>query len=124
MSRGKVPKKPEAARPRRVPVVVMLDAAQEVVLTGDFTGWALDRVRLEKGEGNQWRTELVLAPGEYQYRAPGRRGLAGRSGLHTAHPQRLRNPEQRPGRRMRMSAPPDEHKLISDSPSLHSARLS
>lgn len=68
MSRSKLPKKPEVARPRRVPVVVTLEAAQEVVLTGDFTEWALDRVRLEKGEGSQWRTELVLLPGRYEYR--------------------------------------------------------
>lgn len=68
MSRGKFAKKSEVARPKRVPVVVALEAAREVVLTGDFTGWALDRVRLEKSVGNQWRTELVLPPGEYQYR--------------------------------------------------------
>ena len=68
MSRSKLPKKSEVVRPRSVPVVVTLEAAREVILTGDFTEWALDRVRLEKGEGNQWRTELLLPPGEYQYR--------------------------------------------------------
>ncbi len=68
MSRSKLPRKSGVDRPRRVPVVVRIEGAQEVVLTGDFTQWALDRVRLEKGEGNQWCTELVLPPGEYQYR--------------------------------------------------------
>lgn len=68
MVRGKDAGNPGKARGKRVPVVVTVEGAQEVVLTGDFTGWALDQVRLKKGQGNQWSTELVLPPGEYQYR--------------------------------------------------------
>lgn len=68
MSRANRMNKPEKARGKRVPVVVSVEPAREVVLTGEFTDWALDRVRLEKGTGNLWSTELMLPPGKYQYR--------------------------------------------------------
>ena len=42
--------------------------AREVVLTGDFTGWAKDKVRLSKAANGVWTADLDLAPGEYQYR--------------------------------------------------------
>ena len=68
MSRGRSRAKPEEVQARRVPVTVTVEQAMEVVLTGEFTGWALDRVRLEKGEGGAWRTELLLLPGRYECR--------------------------------------------------------
>lgn len=68
MSPAKGSAKTGKVRERRVPVTVTVEQAREVVLTGDFTRWALDRVRLEKGEGDVWRTELLLLPGRYEYR--------------------------------------------------------
>jgi hypothetical protein len=53
---------------KRVPIVVKLDGAREVVLTGDFTGWAKDKVRLFPSGPGEWGAHLELPPGEYQYR--------------------------------------------------------
>lgn len=53
---------------RRVPVTVKAQGAREVVLTGDFTGWAIDKVRLAPVKEGEWLGQLELAPGEYQYR--------------------------------------------------------
>jgi hypothetical protein len=53
---------------KRVPIVVRLDGAREVVLTGDFTGWAKDEIRLFPSAPGEWGAQLQLSPGEYQYR--------------------------------------------------------
>jgi hypothetical protein len=59
---------PAAPALRRVPLRVRAEGAKEVVLTGDFTQWAKDKVRLTPAAGGEWTTSLELAPGEYQYR--------------------------------------------------------
>ncbi len=53
---------------KKVAFLVRLDGAKEVILTGDFTGWAKDQVRLAPSAPGQWQGELRLEPGEYQYR--------------------------------------------------------
>jgi len=53
---------------KKVPLKVKADGAREVVLTGDFTQWAKDKVRLTPTAGGEWITVLELAPGKYQYR--------------------------------------------------------
>jgi len=53
---------------RRVPVVVEAPGAREVILTGDFTGWSREGVRLRRSAAGQWGIVLKLAPGEYAYR--------------------------------------------------------
>ena len=53
---------------KKVPLKVRAVGAKEVVLTGDFTQWAKDQVRLTPTTGGEWITVLELAPGEYQYR--------------------------------------------------------
>ena len=53
---------------KRVPYVVKVDGAREVVLTGEFTGWAKDKVRLSPAGPGEWGAHLELPPGEYQYR--------------------------------------------------------
>lgn len=53
---------------KKVPLKVRMDGAREVVLTGDFTQWARDRVRLTPTAAGEWITVLELAPGNYQYR--------------------------------------------------------
>ena len=55
-------------RSKKVSLKVRLDGARDVVLTGDFTGWAKDQVRLEKASDGVWSGSVELAPGEYQYR--------------------------------------------------------
>ena len=53
---------------KKVPLKVKAEGAKEVVLTGDFTQWAKDKVRLTPTAGGEWITVLELAPGDYQYR--------------------------------------------------------
>ena len=53
---------------RRVPFRTRIDGAEEVAVTGDFTGWSGDGIRLEKDTDGEWKTTLKLAPGDYQYR--------------------------------------------------------
>jgi hypothetical protein len=53
---------------KKVPHNIKADGAREVVLTGDFTQWAKDQIRLTPTAGGEWITVLELAPGEYQYR--------------------------------------------------------
>ena len=53
---------------KKVSFAVKLPGAREVVLTGDFTAWARDRVRLAPAPNSEWTTTLELKPGEYQYR--------------------------------------------------------
>jgi hypothetical protein len=62
--------KPVPAAPalKQIPLRVRAEGAKEVVLTGDFTQWAKDKVRLTPAAGGEWITSLELAPGEYQYR--------------------------------------------------------
>lgn len=42
--------------------------AKEVIVTGDFTGWTKEGVRLVHRGSGQWETTLQLAPGHYEYR--------------------------------------------------------
>lgn len=66
--------KPEGTRQTRKPVrkqvalKIRVGDAREVVLTGDFTEWAKDRIRLTKAADGDWIGTVELAPGEYQYR--------------------------------------------------------
>lgn len=53
---------------KRVPFVVRGIEAKEVSVTGDFTGWSEDGIRLAKGTNGDWQTTLALDPGQYQYR--------------------------------------------------------
>src|SRR5947207_6712727 len=42
--------------------------AREVLLAGEFTDWDQRPVRLKKGKDGTWKTNVLLAPGEHQYR--------------------------------------------------------
>ena len=73
-------KKPTAARPRkppavsrpagkkRVTLVAPIAGAQEVLATGDFTGWSAEGVRLKRRRDGQWSATVQLSPGSYEYR--------------------------------------------------------
>lgn len=59
---------PRNRRTRSVPFVARLPRAQDVRVSGDFTGWTRAGVPLwDEGDGS-WRTMLPLDPGVYQYR--------------------------------------------------------
>ena len=53
---------------RRVPFMTKVEGAKEVVLTGEFTEWAKDRIRLHSMGDGEWNAMLELPPGEYRYR--------------------------------------------------------
>lgn len=53
---------------KKIPLRIRAEGAKEVILTGDFTQWARDKVRLSPAASGEWITVLDLAPGEYQYR--------------------------------------------------------
>jgi 1,4-alpha-glucan branching enzyme len=59
--------KPSPATIRGVAFIVRAKGASEVVLTGDFTQWTQEGIRLRKGASDEWRAVLSLEPGEYQY---------------------------------------------------------
>lgn len=54
--------------PRTISVLAKVKGAKEVILSGVFNGWAKDRIKMHQIHPDQWRADLVLAPGEYQYR--------------------------------------------------------
>src|SRR5581483_1402745 len=53
---------------KRISFIFRHDHAKDVVITGDFTGWTDDGVRLTKTPTGEWQTVLQLTPGEHQYR--------------------------------------------------------
>jgi 1,4-alpha-glucan branching enzyme len=53
---------------RMVPFVIKGVDAKRVSVTGDFSGWSEDGIRLVRGREGEWQTTLELEPGEYQYR--------------------------------------------------------
>lgn len=55
-------------RTRRVTLVTRLANAKEVVVTGDFTDWSKERLKMSRAADGEWKATLSLPPGEYQYR--------------------------------------------------------
>lgn len=53
---------------KRITFIFRHEHAKDVVITGDFTGWTHEGVRLARGANGEWQTVLQLAPGEHQYR--------------------------------------------------------
>src|SRR5436190_17417657 len=53
---------------REVPFVVRAKGVSVVSITGDFTAWSEEGLRLRRGPNDEWRAILMLEPGEYQYR--------------------------------------------------------
>jgi 1,4-alpha-glucan branching enzyme len=53
---------------RRVRFVVRLPQAEEVILTGDFSGWDPAGIPLHHGAQDTWYATLDLAPGAHEYR--------------------------------------------------------
>lgn len=68
MEQVKPDRKSSHASLREVPFVIRAKGASQVAITGEFTRWSNEGVRLKKGPNDEWRTTLELQPGEYQYR--------------------------------------------------------
>jgi hypothetical protein len=58
----------QAEMEREVPIVIRARGAQSVILTGDFTRWSKEGIRLRRKSADEWGATLTLPPGEYQYR--------------------------------------------------------
>jgi 1,4-alpha-glucan branching enzyme len=80
----------QAVRKAAKPVTFIVEAAdaKEVIVTGDFTQWATDKVRLTRATDGKWRGAVALAPGEYQYRLR----VDGEWRDHPEAPKRVPNP--------------------------------
>lgn len=68
MATSTLKRKAKGVAVRPVRILAHFKDASEVTITGDFTGWARDQVRLDRGLGPHWHATLLLAPGTYQYR--------------------------------------------------------
>lgn len=68
MESAKVDRSKTQGVTREVAFMVRAKGASEVILTGDFTDWSRDGIRLRKGPNDEWRGVLELEPGEHQYR--------------------------------------------------------
>lgn len=68
MAKTELAKEPKKAVQKKVALKANVGEAREVILTGDFTAWAKDKVRLTQGSNGEWTGSIELAPGEYQYR--------------------------------------------------------
>ena len=62
------PKLAPTAPLRPVSLMANVKGAREVILTGVFTNWSRDRLKMRQVAPDQWRADLQLSPGEYQYR--------------------------------------------------------
>ena len=72
---------------KSVTFIVEEEGAKEVIVTGDFTKWAADKVRLAKSQDGKWRAVIALTPGEHQYRLR----VDGQWKDHSAAPKRVPN---------------------------------
>jgi 1,4-alpha-glucan branching enzyme len=61
-------KTPARSAHKEVTFKVQAEGARQVVVTGDFTGWSTEGIRLRKIRNAEWTATLTLAPGQYQYR--------------------------------------------------------
>ncbi|HVR84745.1 MAG TPA: glycogen-binding domain-containing protein [Planctomycetota bacterium] len=68
MAKPETTKAPRQAVTRRVPFTAQVEGAKEVILTGEFTNWAKDKIRLESTGKGKWNALLELPAGEYRYR--------------------------------------------------------
>lgn len=53
---------------KRVPFSVANLEGKEIAITGDFTDWSEEGIRLDSGSNGAWKTVLDLEPGRYEYR--------------------------------------------------------
>ncbi len=68
MSSTNLSKQSKTSTLRRLRFLAHVKDAKEVVLTGDFTNWVKDKIKLNSIGDGEWETVLKLPAGEYQYR--------------------------------------------------------
>ncbi len=68
MSSTNLSKPSQTSTLRRLRFLAQVKDAKEVVLTGDFTDWVKDKIKLNSIGDGEWETVLKLPPGEHQYR--------------------------------------------------------
>ena len=68
MALEKTTDKKSSGAAKQVQIVVRAEHAGEVIITGDFTGWSEEGIRLSKDSKGLWKTSLKFLPGEYEYR--------------------------------------------------------
>jgi len=68
MAKSDISKQTRKSTRKPVALRTRVGEASDVVLTGDFTDWSKDRIRLTKSTDGEWTGAVELAPGEYQYR--------------------------------------------------------
>jgi len=68
MAEPKKATNPARLQHKRISFILRHEHAKDVVITGDFTGWTDEGIRLTRGANGEWQTVLQLAPGEHQYR--------------------------------------------------------
>lgn len=60
-------KQPKSSR-KSVRLMARIPGATTVSITGTFSNWSEEGFPMQKNGGDQWEADLLLAPGEYQYR--------------------------------------------------------
>ncbi len=68
MASANISKKSRTTTLGRLRFLAHVKDAKEVVLTGDFTNWAKDKIKLNPIGNGEWETVLKLPPGKYPYR--------------------------------------------------------
>lgn len=68
MSSSNISKDSKTTKLGRLRFLAHVKDAKEVILTGDFTNWVKDKIKLNLIGDGEWETVLKLPPGEYQYR--------------------------------------------------------
>ena len=80
-------KRPKSSR-KLLKLAVRIPGARAVSITGDFTQWSEEGIALSQGSGGEWEADLLLPPGEYQYRLR----VDGRWQDHAEAAKRVPNP--------------------------------
>jgi len=68
MAEQKVAGRATKRSPKRFDFFARIDGVQEVAISGDFTNWTEEGIRLTQDAPGEWHALLSLIPGEYQYR--------------------------------------------------------
>lgn len=68
MAQPKTFEKRSKSSRKPVRLLARVAGAKAVSITGDFTQWSEEGIPLSQGSNGDWEADLLLSPGEYQYR--------------------------------------------------------
>lgn len=88
MASEKVKSKQASGTVKQIEFLVRAESAKQVLVTGDFTGWSEEGIRLKRDANGEWKAVLKFLPGEYQYRIR----VDGRWEDHAEATKRVQNP--------------------------------